>query len=84
MLRHLGFLIWLLLSFTASADQTQIPNYSLARDFHWQELYMNGGWSSYQMLARYQHLVTADLVDDVKRLEGMGLGCAIPDKGETT
>ncbi len=27
MLRHFGFAIWLLLSLSASADQTQIPDY---------------------------------------------------------
>ena len=47
MLRRLGFSIWLLLPFTVLADQTQISNYSLARDLHWQELYVNGGWTLY-------------------------------------
>ncbi len=47
MLRRLGFSIWLLLSLSASADQTQIPDYRTARGLHWTELYPNGGWTLY-------------------------------------
>ncbi len=47
MLRRLGFAIWLLLSLSVSADQTQIPDYRTARGLHWTELYPNGGWTLY-------------------------------------
>jgi len=47
MLRPTPLLFCLLFSFAASADQTQISNYSLARDLHWQKLYLKGAWTLY-------------------------------------
>ncbi len=47
MFRPFAFLISLLLSLSAFADQTQIPDYRTARGFHWTELYPNGGWTLY-------------------------------------
>ena len=46
-LRPALLLFCLLFSFAASADQTQISNYSEARDLHWEELYTNGSWTLY-------------------------------------
>ena len=46
-LRPTSLLFCLLLSFTVSADQTQISNYNLARDLHWQKLYLSGAWTLY-------------------------------------
>ncbi len=47
MLRPFVFFISLLLSLSASADHTQIPDYRTARGLHWTELYPNGGWTLY-------------------------------------